>query len=78
MFGYSRHTVAGGAMPQDSGHDHESTDLAAAARRVLEEAASEPVPDKLIELARKLEVAIAEKLKDVGRNDPEVRSESAE
>ena len=65
-------------MPQDSGHDHESTDLAAAARRVLEEAASEPVPDKLIEIARKLEVAIAEKLKDVGRNDPEVRSESAE
>jgi hypothetical protein len=65
-------------MPQDSAYDHESSDLAVAARRLLEEAASEPVPDKLIELARKLEDAIAEKLRDGRRNDPELRSESEE
>jgi hypothetical protein len=53
-------------MPQDSGADSgadtdDTDDLVAAARRLMEDAKAEPVPERLIELARQLEAALAEK-----------------
>jgi hypothetical protein len=49
-------------MPKDPRAETDDTsDLAAAARRLMEEAKAEPVPEKLIELARQLEAAIAQK-----------------
>jgi hypothetical protein len=43
-------------MPQDSGLDPKgSADMASAARRVLEDVAAEPIPERILELAEKLE-----------------------
>lgn len=49
-------------MPQDSGADKDdTTDLATAAQRLRDDAKAEPVPERLIELARQLEAALAQK-----------------
>lgn len=47
-------------MPQDSGPGpKEPADLLAAARRVLEDAKTEPVPERIAELAGKLDDVLA-------------------
>jgi hypothetical protein len=55
-------------MSQDSNPDAKSpTGLAAAANGILEDAKAEPIPEKLVELAEKLESTLAERrLKDKG------------
>ena len=56
-------------MPQDSVPEpNGEAEVAAAARRMLEQAATEPVPDKIVQLAERLEDALARKR--TPSNDP--------
>ena len=49
-------------MPQDSGPVPKGeAKIAAKARRLLDDVASDPVPDKILQLARSLEEVIAER-----------------
>jgi hypothetical protein len=49
-------------MPQDSGAEpNGEAEIAAAAKRMLEQAATEPIPDKIVQLAERLEDALAKK-----------------
>lgn len=50
------------AMPQDSGPEPKGeAEIAAKARRLLADVKSDPVPDKILQLARTLDEAIAER-----------------
>lgn len=49
-------------MPQDSGPGPKGeAEIAAKARRLLDDVASDPAPDKILQLARRLEEVIAER-----------------
>lgn len=57
-------------MPQDSGQEPKSDKvIAAAAARILEEVKAEPVPEPILDLARKLDAALAEKRRKAAAAD---------
>ncbi len=54
-------------MPQDSGPEPKGeAEVAAAAGRVLDDLKAEPVPEKILQLARKLDEVIAGRRKAAG------------
>ena len=54
-------------MPQDSGPEPKGeAEIAAGGRRLLDDLTSEPVPDKILPLARTLGEVIAERCRTAG------------